>query len=288
VILKVIVTGSAGMLGYALCKAFGSIHEVKGLTHDALDITDREKAISLVRELKPEVVVNSAAIADVDYCERNPEEAFRVNSDGAKNIADAAAAAGALLVHISTDYVFDGEKGSAYAEDDAVNPISAYGKSKLAAERYIIQAGGKYAVIRSSWMFGPEGNSFVDYVIETAEKGGKIRAISERLGGPTYTADLADAIRGLSEGILRGKASSGIYNISNSGICSRCQFAKEILESCGLAAGVTPITAKEAGGPAPRPRITELDNARIAGVLGYRLRHYREALKDYIKERGGK
>lgn len=286
--MKVIVTGSAGMLGYALCKAFGSVHEVKGLTHEALDITDREKAVSLLRELKPQVVVNSAAIADVDYCERNPEEAFRVNSDGARNIADAAAAAGALLVHISTDYVFDGEKGAAYAEDDAVNPINAYGRSKLAAEGYVITAGGRYAVIRSSWMFGPEGKSFVDYVIETANKGGTVRAISEKLGGPTYTADLADAIRGLSESILSAKAPSGIYNISNSGICSRYQFAKEILESCGLAAGVTPITAGEAGGPAPRPGTTELDNARIAGVLGYRLRHYREALKDYIKERGGK
>jgi dTDP-4-dehydrorhamnose reductase len=287
VILKVIVTGAAGMLGHDLCGAFGSKDEVKGLAREALDITDREKVIALARELKPQVIINSAALADVDYCERNPEEAFRVNSEGAKNVADAANAADALLVHISTDYVFDGEKGSAYTEDDSTNPINVYGKSKLAAEECIVSSGGKYAIIRSSWLFGPAGKNFVDSVIEAARSGGKFRAIKDKLGGPTYTADLVDAIRGLSVNILQGEAPSGIYNISNSGICSRYQFAKEILESCGLDAEVVPISAEEAGGPAPRPRITELDNTKIACALRCRLRHYREALKDYIKRKRG-
>lgn len=283
---KVIVTGATGMLGRDICLAFSGTDEI---VSERIDITDREKFIEYARSNAPKAIINTAAIADVDRCEREPAEAFRVNAEGAKNVADAAAGAGAILIHISTDYVFDGEKGSAYTEEDATGPLSVYGETKLAAEKYVMSAGCACAVIRSSWMFGPGGKNFVDSVIEAAQKCGKARAISEKYGGPTYTADLAEAVRALAVKMAEGAAKPGIYNISNSGICSRYEFAKEILEFCGLPAEVVPITAKEAGGPAIRPRITELDNSKIEGVLGYRLRHYKEAFKEYIiRKRGNK
>jgi dTDP-4-dehydrorhamnose reductase len=285
---KVIVTGATGMLGRDICGAFSGTNEVIG---ERVDITDKEAFLEYARSHAPNAIINTAAIADVDRCEREPAEAFQVNAEGAKNVADAAAAAGAILIHISTDYVFDGEKAGdlAYTEEDGTAPLSVYGKSKLAAEGYVISAGCTYAIIRSSWMFGAGGKNFVDSVIEAAQKCGKVRAIQEKYGGPTYTADLAEAIRALAAKMAAGAAKSGIYNISNAGVCSRYQFAKEILEFCGLSAEVVPITAKDAGGPAIRPRMTELDNSKIEGVLGYRLRHYKEAFKEYIiRKRGNK
>lgn len=282
--MKVIVTGASGMLGSEICRVFSGHSDVIA---ERVDITDKEGFLRFAEGHTPQVIVNSAAIADVDRCERGPEEAFRVNAEGAKNVAAAAAATGAVLVHISTDYVFDGEKGSAYTEDDEARPLSVYGRSKLAAEGHVVSAGCGYAIIRSSWMFGPGGRNFVDSVMEAAQKCGNVRAISEKLGGPTYTSDLAEAVLGLTLKLSGGDAEPGIYNISNAGVCSRYEFAKEILEFCGLAADIMPITAKEAGGPALRPRITELDNSKIERVLGYRLRHYTEAFKEYIIRKRG-
>ena len=292
------ITGATGMLGCDLCKEFSAAGEVSGLARGlrekkhchasellAADITDRDRIMEIARELKPEAVINSAAIADVDFCELNPEEAFKVNAEGAKNTVDAAEAAGAVFIQISSDYVFDGEKGSEYTEDDRPNPINVYGESKLAAEDYVRSSSGRYAIIRSSWMFGAWGNNFVDFVIESAQDGKKIRAISEKFGNPTYTADLAKAVFDLTKGIKEGKSPSGIYNISNSGVCSRYDFAKEILDFCKLDADLKAISAKEAGGPALRPGLSALDNTKIAKALGYRLRDYKEAFREYVKTR---
>jgi len=296
--LKVLIAGATGKLGCDLCKEFSAEGDVAGLARGnretklcraseilAADITDRDRTIRLVRDFKPGIVINSAAIADVDFCELNPEQAFAVNAEGAKNVADAAAAAGALLIHISTDYVFDGEKGSAYTEEDRPNPVSVYGDSKLAAEDYIRSNSGRYIIIRSSWIFGGCGKNFVDFVVDTAKKCEKIKAVYEKSGSPTYTVDLSKAIFDLAKKVKEEKAPSGIYNITNAGVCSRYEFAKEILDICGLKAEVIAITAKEAGGPAARPKLSALDNTRIGKVLGYKLRHYREACKDYLKNK---
>lgn len=308
--MKVLITGATGMLGCDLCKEFSAEGDVTGLARGqreakqcraseilAADITDRDRLIQIVRKLKPGIVINSAAIADVDFCELNPEEAFKINAEGAKNAADAAEEAGALFMQISTDYVFDGEKGSAYTEEDKPNPLSVYGDSKLAAEDYVRSSAGRYAIIRSSWMFGACGKNFVDFVVESAKKGDKITAISEKFGSPTYTADLAKAIFDLAVKMKQGnpaaagrsaslrRAPSGIYHISNEGVSSRYEFAKEILDLCKLKAEVIAITAKDAGGPASRPKLSALDNAKIGKTLGYKLRHYREACKDYLNNK---
>ena len=294
--MKILITGATGMLGCDLCREFSAAGDVTGLARGnreakqcrasellAADITDRDGVARLVRKLKPDLVINAAALADVDFCELNPEEAFRINAEGAKNVADAAEEAGALFIQIGTDYVFDGGKGSAYTEEDRPNPVSVYGFSKLAADDYVRSNIGKYAIIRSSWMFGSCGRNFVDSVVESAKRGVRIKAVGEKSGNPTYTVDLTKAVSDLSAKIRQGKAPSGIYNISNEGICSRYELAKEISDLCGLKAEVVSITAKEAGGPALRPKLSALDNTKVSKVLGYKLRHYREALKDYLK-----
>ncbi len=296
--MKVLITGATGMLGCDLCREFSASGEVAGLARGkreakqcrasellAADITDRDGVARVISKFKPTLVINAAALADVDFCELNPEDAFRVNAEGAKNVADATEEAGALFIQIGTDYVFDGEKGSAYTEDDSPNPVSVYGLSKLAADDYVRSNIGKYAIIRSSWMFGSCGKNFVDSVVETAKKGGRIRAVGEKSGNPTYTLDLTKAVSGLSAKIMQGKAPSGIYNISNEGVCSRYELAREIADLCGLKADIVSITAKEAGGTALRPKLSALDHSKINKVLGYELRHYREALKDYLKTR---
>ncbi|MDD4879138.1 MAG: dTDP-4-dehydrorhamnose reductase [Candidatus Omnitrophica bacterium] len=294
--MKVLITGATGMLGCDLCKEFSRAGDVAGLARGnreakqcrasqllAADITDRDGVARIVRKLKPDVVINSAALSDVNFCELNPEEAFKINAEGAKNAADAAEEAGALFIQISTDYVFDGDKGSAYTEEDKPNPVSVYGDSKLAADDYVRSNIGKYAIIRSSWMFGPCGKNFVDFVVESAKRGDSIRAVGEKYGNPTYTVDLAKAVYGLSAKIRENKAPSGIYNITNEGACSRYELAKEIAGLCGLKAEIISITAKEAGGPALRPKLSALDNTKVSKALGYKLRHYREALEEYIK-----
>lgn len=294
--MRTLITGATGMLGCDLCREFSAAGDVAGLTRGnreakqcrvsqllAADITDRDGAARAIRKFKPGLVINAAALADVDFCELNPEEAFKINAEGAKNVADAAEEAGALLIQISTDYVFDGDKGSAYTEEDRPKPLSVYGDSKLAADDYIRSNIGRYAIIRSSWMFGPCGKNFVDFVVGSAKKGDRIRAVGEKYGNPTYTVDLAKAVFDLSERIRKGKAPSGIYNISNEGVCSRYELAKEIAALCGLEAEIVSITAKEAGGPASRPKLSALDNTKAGEALGYKLRHYREALKEYIK-----
>lgn len=298
--MRVLITGATGMLGCDLCREFAGIPGgcVIGLARGrhgtglcraseflAVDITDRDQLIRAVRDIKPEVLINSAAAADVDFCELNPEEAFKVNAEGAKNAADAAEEVKAVFVQISTDYVFDGEKGSTYTEDDKPNPVSIYGESKLAADDYVRSVCGRYAIIRSSWMFGSCGNNFVDFVVESANAGRGIRAISEKFGSPTYTVDLAKAVSGLTIKVKESKAPSGIYNITNAGVCSRYELAKEILEYCKLEAELSAISAKDASGPALRPRFSALDNTKISKALGYKLRGYGEAFKDYIKTR---
>lgn len=295
--MKILVTGATGMLGYDLCKVLSESHDVIGLSrgrqtmHGGLlgpdlvraDITDRKGLTDIIVKHRPDVVIHSAAIADVDFCELNPDIAFKVNSEGTENVADAAKKAGSYLLYISTDYVFDGTKDSPYAEDDEPNPISVYGKSKFEAEKYIEAHSEGYFIIRSAWMFGEGGKNFVDSMLESARRNNKIRAVSDKYGSPTYTLDLSKAISDLVVKLAFRKAVPGIYHITNAGICSRYQFAREILEYLGINGEVIAIQGKDAGGAALRPKMSGLDNSKISKMLGYGLRHYRDALKDYLQ-----
>ncbi len=297
--MKILVTGATGMLGYDLCKVLSENNNVTGLSRGKqivrgglsgldlvkADITDRKGLTDIIIRCAPDVIVHSAAIADVDFCELNPDAAFKVNTEGTENVADAAKKAGSRLLYISTDYVFDGTKDSPYAEDDEPDPVSVYGKSKFEAEKYIQARSEGYFIIRSAWMFGHGGKNFVDSTLESAGKDRKIRAISDKYGSPTYTLDLSRAISDLLAKSSSLEALPGIYHITNAGICSRYQFAKEILEYIGINSEVTAIQGKDAGGAALRPKMSALDNSKISKILGYDLRHYKDAFRHYLENK---
>lgn len=298
--MKILVTGATGMLGYDLCKVLAEKNNIIGLSRGKqsvrgglpsldfvrADITDKKDLTDIILKHKPDLIIHSAAIADVDFCELNPDAAFKVNTEGTGNVAEAAKKTDSYLIYVSTDYVFDGTKSSPYTEDDNPKPISVYGKSKFEAEQYIQAHAKNYSIIRSAWMFGPAGKNFVDAILESAGKNKKVRAISDKYGSPTYTLDLAGAVSDLVDKIAVRKVASGVYHITNAGICSRYQFAKEILEYVNIQAEVIAISAGDAAGPALRPKMSALDNSKIKKVLGYGLRHYREACKDYLQKRG--
>ncbi|HSW40203.1 MAG TPA: dTDP-4-dehydrorhamnose reductase, partial [Acidobacteriota bacterium] len=189
--MKTIIVGCHGMLGMELMKAFASVHETTGLDIEDLDIRNSEHCRDVIGNLRPDVIINAAAYTRVDDCEANEKEALQVNGHGAGNLAEAAATAGSLLVHYSTDYIFDGRKEDGYLEEDAPNPQSVYGKSKLLGEALVQRAGGDHLIIRISWLFGPDGRNFIRTIIAAARDGGPLRVVDDQKGSPTYTRDLA-------------------------------------------------------------------------------------------------
>ncbi len=262
--IKTLIIGSSGMLGSDLCKVFP---DAVKLTHHDLDITDREQVIESILKIKPDVVINAAAYTNVDGCEDNKELAFKVNGYGPGYIAEACAKVGAALVHISTDYVFDGSKKE-YIESDIPNPINVYGDSKLLGEKKIIENINDYRIVRISWLFGIHGKNFVETMLKLSREMDAVKVVNDQFGKPTYTMDLASKIREIIE------LEPGIYHITNDGICSWYEFASSIIDN------VVPCTSEEFPRKAKRPKYSILVNTKTEPM-----RHWREALKVYLKER---
>ena len=269
---RIIILGANGMLGTALVKAF-KYHNVYALTKQQLDITDKKNVFYQIGKIKPDIVINSAAYTDVDGCEKNRRHAFNVNAKAVRSIAEACKKNSASLVHISTDYVFDGRKKS-YRENDMTNPINVYGKSKAFGEKYLMETFGNYYLVRTSWMFGRNGKNFVEAILKLAKEKKELKIVDDQFGRPTFTEDLAEKIRE----IVEMKKPFGIYHITNSGTCTWFQFAKKIIELAKMSIKVKPITSKELDRPAKRPRYSVLSSARLSP-----LRHWHSALKDYMQ-----
>lgn len=291
--MKILITGSSGMLGQALCQELSDKYEVTGIdivkstTNDQrpttfieCDIADREKTVTEIASVKPDMVIHTAAYTDVDGCEENPEKAHRVNVLGTETIALACRKCGAFLYYISTDFVFDGEKKSAYIESDRPNPINIYGKSKLDGERFVQSILKKIVIVRSSWLFGKGGRNFVDTLLNKAKSEKRIEVVNDQFGSPTYTKDLARAISRLVGSTER---LSGIYHITNSGSCSWYEFAKEILKVKAIKGAVLePATSGDINRPARRPKMSILEDRRYQEVTGEKLRPWQDALWEYL------
>ena len=293
----ILITGSSGMLGRALCQELSSKYEVTGMDIVKLeaqssklkgfiecDITDREKTIAEIISIKPDIVIHAAAYTDVDGCERNYEKAHRVNALGTETVALACHNCSALLWYISTDFVFDGEKKSAYTESDRPNPINIYDQSKLEGEKYVQSILKDFLVLRSSWLFGRGGRNFVDILLEKTKDEKRIEVVNDQFGSPTYAKDLARAIGKL---IDLGKRAGGIYHITNSGSCSWYEFALSIKDLAKLDTNIVPISSEQYRSPARRPKMSILENRRYQKVSGEKLRHWKEALKEYLQEAQG-
>lgn len=276
--MRILINGSSGMLGSDLVAACKCDHEVTGTNTDIFDITDIERTVNFVRVSRPDVIIHSAAYTDVDGCESNIEKAFGVNAIGARNIAVAAREVNASVAYISTDYVYDGTKTAPYFEYDAVNPLSIYGKSKLEGENFVRAFAGKYYIIRTSWLFGNAGKNFVRTMLELAKTRDSLSIVNDQIGSPTYTPDLAAAIKRLVE-----SGCYGTYHLTNSEHCSWFDFAKLIFETAGIThMKLNPVTTEEFARPAPRPKNSVLEKFywKLNGFE--ELRSYKEAVREYI------
>lgn len=276
--MKILITGSNGMLGHDLAKVLKDKHELILTTSKTLDITDRQKTIDFISENKPDIVINSAAYTDVDGCEMNSDLAYSVNGEGVRNLALACSKIDCPLVHISTDYVFNGKNTRPWVEDDEIGPISVYGKSKRRGEEAILEILDKYFIVRTAWLYGINGRNFPKTMLELAENHSEITVVYDEVGTPTYTLDLAEKISELIE-----TEYYGIYHITNSGQCSWCEFSRYIFEIAGRDVKVIPVTASEFARPAPRPSYSVLENKKLSDNGFEKLRDYKEAVKDYIE-----
>jgi len=284
---KILITGAQGMLGSALAIKAAQDYEVFSTDFKDLDITEKDKVIARFKEIKPEIVVHAAAYTDVDGCEKNPSVAFKVNVEGTRNIAEAAQEVNAVLIFISTDYVFDGNKRTPYAEEDQVSPIGVYGQTKLEAEEIIRKISPKHLIIRSSFLFGKGKKGFVEAILQQARERKTVKVVCDKFGSPTYVEDLAEAIIGLCGLIKNGQfkfSENNIINITNSGFCSWIEYAQNSIEFAGIK-GVTILPIKLADYPfkAKRPVFSVLDNTKYQKIVGKLLRPWQEALKEHIK-----
>jgi len=281
--MKIAVIGAGGQLGTDLVKVFGE-HDCLPLTHRDIEVADRERCCEVLKKLAPEAVINTAAFHQVDACEDDPGKAFMINAVGAKNVAEACLEIAAACIFISTDFVFDGEKGSPYAESDVPNPVSTYGISKLAGEFYTRMAP-KYYVMRVASLFGAagasgKGGNFVEAMIKKGRAGEKISVVDDLWMSPTYTSDAA----GLIKKIIEAEMPPGVYHVTNSGQCCWFDFAGEIFKQLNLKPDLSPIKSVHLKQKAPRPAFSALRSEKLNGSFG--VRHWKDALTGYLVEKG--
>ncbi len=275
--MKVLIIGSEGMLGHDLVDILSVENEISTTTIDTLDITDINKTIETVKNINPDIIVHAAAFTDVDGSETNQDIAYKVNVLGTRNVAVACREVDASMVYICTDYVFDGTKGSSYYEYDQTNPLSVYGRTKHLGEVCIHDILNKFYIVRTSWLYGFHGPNFITTMLKLAEKMDSISVVSDQIGSPTYTVDLAAAISELIK-----KPAYGTYHITNSDHCSWYEYAQEIFEIAGIDIEINPVSTEEFGSPAPRPKYSVLENYNWKMEGFPKIRSYKEALREYM------
>ena len=274
--MRILITGGKGQLGRALQSALAG-DEVLAPGHDKLDVTDAPAVREAMATFRPEVVVHAAAWTDTAGCERDPARAMAVNGEAAGTVARACAEAGAAILYVSSNEVFDGEKGAAYEEDDEPNPVNQYGRSKLEGERLVSGATKRQWIVRTSWLYGAGRVSFPEKVLDAARERGALKLVTDETASPTWTVDLAEACSALVRG-----APFGAYHLANNGGCSRKQWGEEVLRLAGLdEVRVEPTTQAEFGAPYQKPVLSTLANVRAAR-LGITLRPWPEALRDHM------
>jgi dTDP-4-dehydrorhamnose reductase len=276
--MRLLVTGAAGMLGRDVVAAAGDAgHDAVALARADLDITDADAVRAAVAAARPDAIVNCAAWTDVDGAETAEAQATAINGDGAGHLAQAAAETGALLVHMSSDYVFDGTASEPYAEDAPTAPQGAYGRSKLAGEHAIAAAEGRCAIVRTAWLFGPHGKNFVDTMRRLGAEREEIAVVDDQVGCPTYTGHLAPALVEIAE-----RGLTGVLHVAGGGHCSWFDLANTTFEETGLQCRVKPQSTADIGRPAPRPAFSVLKSTRADAPT---LPAWRDGLKAHLARR---
>ncbi len=285
---KILVTGSNGQLGRALKKEYANEQNVEFIHTDvakgdgifALDITDIDAVLAFVREKNPDVIINCAAHTNVDACEAQWDLAYKINAIGARNLSIAAAKTDAKLIHISTDYVFEGTSPKPLTEFDQTGPISAYGKTKYEGERFVKEFSQKHFILRTAWLYG-DGKNFVKTMLKLAETHDTITVVSDQYGSPTSAAERARMVH-----FLEPTESYGTYHATCEGQCSWADFAKAIFQRAGKTTNVQYVTTEEYNSPAKRPAYSVLDNYMLRLAFGdaFQMADWQDALDEYMKE----
>ncbi len=278
--MKVLVTGASGQLGLELKKCLNP-KDTFFADHARFDLTDEASMESAIKAFGPEVVVNCAAYTAVDRAENDVEACYDVNAAGVGKLARLACKYGFRIIHISTDYVFDGDKACAYTEDDIVNPLSVYGSSKAEGERLLMSEAPDSIIIRTGWLYSAQGKNFVRSILSKALAGEDLRIVDDQTGTPTYAGDLAQAIKDI---LHSPTIPAGIYHYSNDGSASWYDFGKEVCSQAGAKVNVTAIKTADYPAAAVRPRFSVLDKSKIKKVFGGDVPHWRDSLHKCISE----
>lgn len=284
---RVFITGASGQLGLALQQLMSGQERYQVLRTDAvssgdglvqaLDITDEAAVMKTVADFSPDVIINCAAMTAVDLCESEQDRAYRINALGPKYLAIAADSCGAKLIHVSTDYVYDGQKDKPYLEEDQTNPLSVYGRTKLQGEQFVTEHCKRTFILRTAWVFG-EGKNFVKTMLRLSGTGNPIRVVSDQYGSPTSALELARVIL-----FLMDTDSYGIYHTTCEGSTNWYEFAVDIFRLAGKDVQVTAIPTSEYPTPAKRPAYSVLENKALKERHGYNMKHWTKALEEYMK-----
>lgn len=276
---KIMVTGCNGQLGRQIQKEYENDEAMLVCTDiDDLDISDHAQVMGFVRDLQPDVIMNCAAYTAVDACEQAWDLVYRINAIGPRNLAIAAHAVGAKLMHISTDYVFEGNATEPYTEFDAVHPVSAYGKTKLEGERFVQQFADRYFILRTAWLYG-EGKNFARTMLALSENHDEVRVVDDQYGSPTSTTELAKVMH-----LLEPTDNYGLFHATCEGSCSWADFAEEVFRLAGKPTRVIRVTTEEYGSPTKRPAYSVLDNYMLRLTTDYRMADWKDALRAYLEE----
>lgn len=290
--MRILLTGRNGQVGWELARSLAPLGEVIALERGELDLASGDSIVQAVREARPGVIVNAAAYTAVDRAEAEPELAMRVNAVAPGILAEEARRLGALLVHYSTDYVFDGAKDGPYTEDDATAPLNEYGRTKLAGEQAIRAAAGAYYIFRTSWVYAARGNNFLNTILYLARERAELRIVNDQIGAPTWARGIAETTARVVAGMHPGPARemSGLYHLTACGAVSWFGFAQAILEMAKSVfpamktPQLIPISSGEYPLPARRPRNSRLDNSRLATAFGIVPRNWDDMLTQCMQE----
>ncbi|XXM72448.1 dTDP-4-dehydrorhamnose reductase [Lysinibacillus sphaericus] len=274
--MKIAITGAGGQLGRELASTLNGLGcTVFPFARNEWDIADAQSTAERLQELKPDILINAAAYTAVDLCESQREEAFLVNAVAPFYLAKETKKVQARFIHISTDYVFSGDKSTPWEEQEPPSPLNVYGESKWAGETLVLAANPDTLIIRTSWLYGRSGKNFVNTIARLSQTKSKLQVVNDQFGSPTYTKDLAEAVYFLLE------QAPGIYHVSNDGSCSWFEFAKEIAAFSKCDVEISPVSTAEYGLPACRPSYSVLSNKKL-NSCGFYMRGWKEALYDYL------
>lgn len=289
---RILILGAGGQLGQELQASFSGAGDVIAHKRDTVDLANEQAVRRAIQDASPDVILNAAAYTAVDRAESEAEPAMAINGVAPGIMAEEAQRAKALLVHYSTDYVFDGSKDGPWLETDMPSPLSVYGRSKLAGEEAIRKSGGRYLIFRTSWVYGPIGHNFLLTMLRLAKDRDQIRVVDDQYGSPTSTAELAKATRTIVDGLLSGRLGAtedwaGVYHMTCAGSVSWCGFARAIFSASARNGGrvptVMPISSAEYRTPAMRPHNSVLSSEKLHAAFGVRLAHWEAALQPVME-----